>query len=182
MPPDGELTGIVADHNRLAQKTMRLNAAPERALSGDLHRVWGDPQSTDAKAVEMRLPGGLIDKSRLPMGSQLSDDRPGEGPTSHIVDGGVVEHIIGVPGTQQVKKVQPALAASCAEPGEAAVADLRAEAVVAGVPGTGVVDGDPCRPLQASTQHIAALGEEVVLSIDQQAHHLTLRDAEPDGA
>src|SRR5215472_10300663 len=161
---------------------MRLNAAPERALSGDLHRVWGDPQSADAKAIEMRLPGGLIDKPRLSMGRQLTDDRPGERPAAHIVDGGLVDHIIGVPGTQQVKEVQPALAASCAEPGEAVVADLRAEAVVPGVPRTGVVNGDPCRPLQAGTQHIAALGEKAVLSIDQQTHHLTLRDAEPDGA
>jgi hypothetical protein len=44
------------------------------------------------------------------------------------------------------------------------------------------IDGDPRRYLQVSTQYIAALGQEGVLPIDQQAHHLTLRDAEPDGA
>src|SRR5262245_30348627 len=60
-----------------------------------------------------------------------------------VINGGVVDHIIGVPGTQQVKEVQPALAASCAEPGEAVIADLRAEAVVAGVPCAGVIDGEP---------------------------------------
>src|SRR5690349_12422187 len=87
-----------------------------------------------------------------------------------------------MPGTQQVKEVQPALAASCAKPGKAVVADVRAEAVVAGVPCAGIIDGDPCRRLQASTEYSAAFGEKVVLPIDQQAHHLTLRDAEPDGA
>lgn len=30
-------------------------------------------------------------------------------------------------------------------------------------------------------QHRAALGQEAVLAIDQQTHHLTLRDADTDG-
>jgi hypothetical protein len=69
-------------------------------------------------------------------------------------------------------------------------ANLGAEAVLAGVACAGIVHGDPGCRLQAGAQHLAVLGKEVPLTVNQQAHHpglrsgqaLTLRDADPDGA
>ena len=45
---------------------------------------------------------------------------------------------------------------------------------------TGVVHRDPGRRLQARPQHVTVLIEEPVLSSDQQAHHLSLRDGDAD--
>jgi hypothetical protein len=36
--------------------------------------------------------------------------------------------------------------------------------------------------LQAGTQHLAVLGEEVILAVNQQTYDLALRDTDPDGA
>ena len=52
---------------------MCVNAAPECALGGDLHRVWGDPQSTDGEAVEMGLPRGLVGEVSLRLARKLAD-------------------------------------------------------------------------------------------------------------
>ena len=59
MSANGKLTGIIADDDGVAQEAVGMNAAPQCALGRDLHRVWSDVQSTDAEAVEMRLPGEL---------------------------------------------------------------------------------------------------------------------------
>src|SRR5271163_1108774 len=106
---------------------------------------------------------------------QLVDDRPGQSMLTHVVKRRVVDHVVGVTGTQQVEEVQATLAASGAEPGEAVVADLRADGVGAAVAGTGVVDRDPGCRLQTGAQHRAGLRQEVVLPVDQQAHDPGLR-------
>ena len=85
-----------------------------------------------------------------------------------------------MPCAQQIEEVQPALARPRAEPGEVVVADLRAEPVLAGVACTRVVHRDPGRSLQASPQNVAGLRQEPILTGDQQAHHLSFRDADTD--
>ena len=92
-----------------------------------------------------------------------------------------VDDVVGVAGPQQLEEVQPALAGRRAEPGEAVVADLRADAVDAAVARAGVVHRDPGAVCQPHPQHLPGLGKEVVLPGDQQAHHLTLADADPSG-
>jgi hypothetical protein len=79
-----------------------------------------------------------------------------------------------------VKEVQPTLARACAEPSEVVVADLRAEPVLPGVTRAGVVHRDPGGRLQAGAQYFTALGQEVVVTVDQQAHHLPFGDADAD--
>ena len=44
----------------------------------------------------------------------------------------------------------------------------------------GVVHRDPVGRFQAGTQHLAGLRQKVVLPVDQQAHELTLGDADPN--
>ena len=60
MAPDPELTGIIADDHRLGQEAVCLGRAPERALSGDAHRIGVDLQIGDAEPLKMRLPGRPI--------------------------------------------------------------------------------------------------------------------------
>ena len=62
MSANGKLTGIIADDDGLAQEAVGMNAAPQCTLGRDLHRVWSDAHSTDAEAVEMRLPSERIGK------------------------------------------------------------------------------------------------------------------------
>ena len=47
-------------------------------------------------------------------------------------------------------------------------------------PRPGVVHRDPRRRLQAGPQHLAALGDEALLAIDQQAQHRALGNADAD--
>ena len=108
------------------------------------------------------------------------DDGPGQGTAAHIVQRRFVDDVVGVSGAQQIEEVQPALARPGAEPGEVVIADLRAEAVLACVARAGVVHRDPGRRLQARPQHVTVLGEEPILSGDQQAHHLSLGDGDAD--
>ena len=126
----------------------------------------------------MRLPGRVIGEARLPLGRQAADHRPGERAAAHVGQRRVVDHVVGVAGAQQVEEVEPALGRPRAEPGEVVVADLRAEAVAASVACAGVVHRDPGSGLQPRPQHVTAFDQKTVLAIDQQPHHLALRDAE----
>ena len=160
MLADSELAGVIADDHHIAQESVRLDAAPQRAFGGDANRVGSDLQSTDAKAIEMHLPGRLIGELRLPVFRKLIDDRPGQGTPTHIVQRRLVDDVVGVSGTQQIEEVQSALAGPRAEPGEVVVADLSAEPVLAGVASAGVIHRDPGRRLKANPQHVTGLDEE----------------------
>lgn len=85
-------------------------------------------------------------------------------------------------GAQQVEEVQPALARARAEPGEIVVADLRAKAVAPRVSRAGIVGADPGGALQPRPQHVTGFGEEAILLINQQAHHLALGDVDAERA
>jgi hypothetical protein len=71
MPADDELAGIIADHDGLAGETMGMNAAPQCALGGNLHRVWRDVQGADAEPRKMRLPCNLVGEICLRLRRQL---------------------------------------------------------------------------------------------------------------
>ena len=113
---------------------------------------------------------------------QLADHGTGKRTATHVAQGRIIDHVIGVAGAQEIEKVQSALAGPRGEPGEAVVANLRAEAILSGVARAGIVHRDPSRRLQPGPQHVAVFGKKPVLTINQQTHHLALRDADPDGA
>jgi hypothetical protein len=100
MSADGELASIVADNHHIAQQPVRLHAAPQRAFGGDAERVGRDLQGADAEAVKVRQPGRLIVEPRLPMCRQMIDDRPGQGALTHIVQRGLIDDVVCVPGAQ----------------------------------------------------------------------------------
>jgi hypothetical protein len=93
----------------------------------------------------------------------------------------ISDHVVAVPGPQQIEEVQPALAGGGGKPGEMVVADLRADAVCRAVPGTRVIDADPRTRRKTGPKHVTGFIEKAVLAGDQQAHHLTVRDIDPDG-
>ena len=76
VPADVELPGVIAQHHGIAQKFVRLNAAPQRPFGGDPDRVGRDRQRGEAEPVEMRLPGGLVGEPCLRFGHQTGDQRP----------------------------------------------------------------------------------------------------------
>ncbi len=128
----------------------------------------------------MARPARLIGGQQSRSGDQLLVHRRRQAMLTHVVERCVVDHLVGVADVQQVKKIQPALAAGDGgEPGECVVADLRAEDVDAAVTRTGVV-ADPVRCLQPGTQHRAGLRKKPVLPIDQQAHDLAPGNANAD--
>ena len=69
-------------------------------------------------------PRFLIGKLPLLMIGKSLDERSSQHVIAHVVQGRVVDYIIGVTGAQQVEEVQTTLAARGAEPGEIVVADL----------------------------------------------------------
>src|ERR1700722_16519230 len=95
---------------------------------------------------------------------------------AHVIVGRVIEHVVGMAGTQEIKEVQPALRRAGAEPGEPVIADLSAETVLAGVARASVVDRDKWRGLQPGAQNVLCFADEIHVFVGQQALELTLRD------
>ena len=137
---------------------MRLDAAPERPLGGDLCWVGSDGERRDAEPRKMRLPSGRVGKLLVRVLGETGNDGSGECTFPHIGQGGVIDHVVAVASTQQIEKVQSALAVGGAEPGEIVVADLCADAVSTFVARTGVIHRDPVGGLQAGAQHVTRFG------------------------
>jgi len=75
---DRELAGVVADNHSLWQKTVPLNAAPQRAFGRDLHRVGCHRQLRNPKLLKMRLPSRGIGKLLVRVCCEAADDGLGE--------------------------------------------------------------------------------------------------------
>src|SRR5712691_10883406 len=182
MPPEIELSGVIADNSCRGQETMRPDAAPQSALGGDTDRVVTARQRGNAEPVEMRLPAQAIGEAGLGMTAKPSDRRLGEMVPAHVGERLGIDRVIVVPRAQQFEEVAPALRTGSSEPGEMRVADLGAEAVPRLVAHRGIVDCDPGGARQPSPQHLARLAEKALLPADQQPHHLTLRDRQAEAA
>jgi hypothetical protein len=62
-----ELAGAVRDDDGALQEAMCTDAAEQRALRGDLHRVRMHVEFADTELIEVRRPGGLVGKDPLSM-------------------------------------------------------------------------------------------------------------------
>jgi hypothetical protein len=114
MPADGELSGIIAQQHGIAQEAMRVDAAPLSPLGDDLHRVLDDCQTSpwgqdNAKPVQMRLPRRLISETSLARFGQTGDQGRGQSATAQVGKRRLIQHVVGMPGTQQIQEIQPAL-------------------------------------------------------------------------
>ena len=159
---------------------MGLDTAPQRPFGGDLHRVRLHRERRDAEPFEMRLPGPRVGKLLVRVLGKKGDGGAGKRSRAHVRQGCVVDHVIGVSGTQQIEEVESALAAGGAEPSEVVVANLGAEAVAGFVPRAGIIHRDPARRLQPGAQYVSRFGVERALAANQQPHHLPLRYADTD--
>jgi len=126
-------------------------------------------------------PGGGIGEMPRRVLPQGGDHRPGEVAAPQIGEGLVVQDIILVAGPQQTEEIGPVLRRGRGEEGEGVIADLGADAVAALVTGAGVVHGNPAGMRQAGPQHIPRLGDESLVGLGQDAHHLPLGDIQADG-
>ena len=109
VPSDIELPGAVTEYDGVAQEPMRLNAAPQSALGCDLNWIWCHPQRVEAEPVEMGPPGRPVIEPCLRHGHQKRDRRRWQIMAPYGVISGIVQHVIGMAGTKQIEKVQPAL-------------------------------------------------------------------------
>jgi hypothetical protein len=142
---------------------MCIDRTPQRPLRGDTHRIRRHCQTGNAEVLKMLHPSLLIGKLPPLVRGQSLDERSRQGMFAHVLQGCIVDRIVGVTSAQQVEEVEAALAARCAEPGEVVpgsspgTADLRANTIGTAMARAGVVDGDPVGRFQAGTQHLAGL-------------------------
>jgi hypothetical protein len=68
---DGELPGVIAQHHGVAQKSVRLDAAPQSAFGGDPDWIGHSGQRGEAEPIEMRLPRGPIGEACLRVLSRI---------------------------------------------------------------------------------------------------------------
>jgi hypothetical protein len=117
--------GRLADHDRFAEEPVCVHCTPQRPLGGRAYRVGRHWQIGNDEALKVARPSLLVGKSPPLVRRQSLDQRSGQGMFAHVLQGRVVNHIVGVTGAQQVEKVEAALATCRAEPGEVVIADLR---------------------------------------------------------
>jgi hypothetical protein len=128
---DVELACVIAQHDGVAEELVRLDAAPQGSLDGDLNRIRRDVQLDEAEPIEMDEPCCLIGKACLCFSHQLSDQRRGQGMLAHVAISRVVEHVIGMARAQQFKEIQPAFGCTGAEPEPAPARPIGAKISVA---------------------------------------------------
>jgi hypothetical protein len=114
MLADGELSGVIAQQHGIAQEAMRVDAAPLSPLGGDLRSILDDRQTSrwgrdDAKPGQMRPPHRLISETGLTRFGQTCDQGGGQSAAAPVAERRLVQHVVGMPGTQQIQEVQPAL-------------------------------------------------------------------------
>jgi len=70
---------------------------------------------------------------------------------AHVGQGFGVDDVIPIAGAQQLEKIGPTFGERGREKGEASIADLGGDAVLALMPSTGVIDRDPRSARQTGT-------------------------------
>ena len=179
---DIELAGVVADDDGVGQKAVGLDAAPQGALGGDRDRIGLDRERGDAERFQVGGPSRLIRKAAVLMVRQAVDHVGGKRALAHIGESLIVDDVIVMAGPQQAQKIEPALAAGGAKPGEMRVADLGAKPIDRLVARPGVVHRDVGRVGKGGPQHVAGLVAKILLAGDQKAHHLALGDDDAEAA
>lgn len=101
MPAERELSSVVADDGGRAQKTVRLDTAPQGAFGGDLHWVMTARDRADGEPGEMVLPSQAIGEPALGMVGEPGEQRPGEMLRAHVIERRSVDYVILMAGAQQ---------------------------------------------------------------------------------
>jgi hypothetical protein len=135
---DIELSGIVGQDDGILDEAVVHDGAPHGAFGGDCHRVEGALGCPNVERLEVGLPPPVIGEALLGVACQLGDGRGGQPALAHIGEGRLVEHKIGVAGAQEAEEIGPALRPGGGEEGEDIIADRRADAVFALVPGASI--------------------------------------------
>jgi len=125
---DVELPGIIADNHGVGQEAVRLDAAPQRSLVAI--------STGSGLTFRAEMPSFSRWRSRLPDrrtsgrdARQAGHHMRGQRAFAHVSQRLGIDDVIAMAGAQQREKVEAALRAGGAEPGEVRIANLRAEAV-----------------------------------------------------
>src|SRR4051812_43096972 len=110
MPVEREPAGVVGQDHRVGQQAMPLDAAPHRALGGDLDRIGRHRQSSGPELLEVAPPRRLVREVLDGMRGQLGDYRPGQLPLAHVGQGLGIHEIVAVAGAQHLEEVEPVVA------------------------------------------------------------------------
>jgi hypothetical protein len=140
MAADVELTGVVADDDGVGEEAVIKDAAPQRALGGDAHRIGSDHEPAEAETIEVGRPGGVVGEASGLAGLEPGDQRPGEVALAHVGEPGGAFTVItrsSVIATPLAPRCRRVLAFPPAGPGS-----------VAGSMPLGRIFGRPFRPLR----------------------------------
>ena len=133
--PDIELSGIITEDDQLRREAVVDETADQGALGGGADRVFPE----DAERLEMGVPGGAIVESLWPL-LQGGEKHLWQALCPQIVQGGGIDHIVGVRPAQQLQEVDAALRIGAVEDGEVFIAKMGAIAIFSGMASSGVVD------------------------------------------
>ena len=180
MIEDVELVGVVAEDHGHGEEAMRQDRAQKSAFGSDTRGIGVGFEFAHAEPTQMRAPSLSVGEAALAVGREPSRQGRWHVLLTHIGERLVVDDIIREPGAQAFEEVHAALRIGRPEPGEAVVADLRADRVAPLVARPGIIDADPGCVRKSGAQDIARFLDEGLVIGDQQARQLPLGDFDPD--
>ena len=129
---------------------MRQNRARESAFGGDARWIGVGFELADAEPKQMRVPGLGIGEAAFAFGREPSRQGRRHALLAHIGERLVIDDIVREPGARAFEEVHAALRIGRPEPGEAVVADPRADRVAPLVarPTASPVPTGPSTPIQ----------------------------------
>ena len=130
----------------------------------------------DTPLRHRRLPLLLVGKDLIARSSQLRQRLLREVLRGHVLQRLATHHVVGRTGTQQLEKVDSALACGALKPGEPRVADVRAVPVLALVTRSCVIHVNVPRHPQTHPKDRVLLLVELLLALREETMQLAGRD------
>ena len=151
---DVELAGVVARDHGPGDAPGPGDGAPDRALRGDLQRVWRPFHAVDPGFRQMGAPFVPVGQAPTPVGHEPRQRLPGQLHAPHQARRRVVDGVGFPDGAEMAREGGAAFRARRPEMREDIVADHRAVPVHRPVAGAGVVDGGPPPRLHAGRRNL----------------------------
>ena len=126
---DGELAGVIADHDRVAHQSLRAHRDPQRALAESSHQLA--VEHVDGQAGQMHEPGLFAGEGFARMSAQSLADRRVQPGAPHGGERFLVDDIGLRTVAQQRQEVLARFRSSSSKGREAVAADLGGDVVAA---------------------------------------------------
>ena len=178
MRGNAELAGIVGDNDRGRHQPVMTERTPGGSFVQQLEQ--GPVEDIDRAPQQMLPPLHLRGEHLARMHRQPGDHGTLDSLRPQIIQCGFVDDIVLTAGPQQRQEVQARFRPAGAKDGKALAADLRGHTGTAGMPRTGIIDGDVRRGIQAGLQDRVVFLLECLQIRGEQAHDLPLGDRKAD--